>query len=71
MIPALLPQAVKVAHKTGTITGVHHDSGIVFLPDDKKYVLVILSKKLENVDAATVSMAKVSRMIYEYVVEPR
>jgi beta-lactamase class A len=67
VIPALLPKDVKVAHKTGTITGVHHDSGIVFLPDGRKYVLVILSKNLENAEAATVAMAKVSEMIYQYV----
>lgn len=67
LIPALLPKDVKVAHKTGTITGTHHDSGIVFLPDGRKYVLVILSKNLTNVDAATSSMAKVSEMIYQYV----
>ena len=29
-IPAKLPTEVKVAHKTGSITGVGHDSGIVF-----------------------------------------
>jgi beta-lactamase class A len=28
IIPALLPPGVKVAHKTGSITHVHHDSGI-------------------------------------------
>jgi beta-lactamase class A len=67
LIPALLPKEVKVAHKTGTITGVHHDSGIVFLPDGKKYVLVILSKNLEDDDAATKAMARVSAMIYDYV----
>ena len=67
VIPALLPKEVKVAHKTGTITGVHHDSGIVFLPNGRKYVLAILSKSLQNTDAATVSMAKVSEMIYQYV----
>jgi beta-lactamase class A len=67
LIPALLPKEVKVAHKTGTITGVHHDSGIVFLPDGKKYVLVILSKNLEDDDTATKAMARVSAMIYDYV----
>ncbi len=68
LIPALLPKEVKVAHKTGTITGVHHDSGIVFLPDGRKYVLVILSKNLEDDDAATKAMARVSQLIYESVV---
>lgn len=71
LIPALLPREVKVAHKTGTITGVHHDSGIVFLPDGRKYVLVILSKNLADEPAATPAMAKVSGMIYRYVVSAK
>ncbi len=68
LIPAKLPKEVKVAHKTGTITGVHHDSGIVFLPDGRKYVLVILSKNLKQVDPSTESMARVSEMIYQYFI---
>lgn len=67
LIPALLPKEVKVAHKTGTITGVHHDSGIVFLPDGKKYTLVILSKSLADDAVATPAMARVSEMIYQYM----
>jgi len=66
IIPAELPKDVKVAHKTGSITGVHHDSGIVFLPDGRKYVLVLLSKNLENETSAVKAMAKVSRMIYDF-----
>lgn len=67
IIPALLPPTVKVAHKTGSLTGVHHDAGIVFLPGGKKYILVLLSKNLKNEDAAVKAMAKVSEMIYQYV----
>lgn len=65
-IPAKLPADVKVAHKTGSITGVNHDSGIVFLPDGRKYVLVLLSKDIEDEKAAVNAMANVSAMIYEY-----
>jgi beta-lactamase class A len=65
IIPAGLPKDVKVAHKTGSITGVHHDSGIVFLPDGRKYVLVLLSKDLTDENAAVQSMAKISSMIYD------
>lgn len=64
IIPANLPESVIVAHKTGSITGVHHDSGIVILPDGRQYVLVILSKDLEDEDAAIAAMARVSRMVY-------
>jgi beta-lactamase class A len=67
IIPARLPANVKVAHKTGSINGVQHDTGIVFLPNGKKYVLVLLSKKITNEKAAIAAMANVSKLIYEFV----
>lgn len=69
IIPAHLPKEVKVAHKTGSITGVHHDSGIVMLPDGRQYVLVLLSKELTDFDAGTAAMANVSQLIYTYMAE--
>ncbi len=66
IIPAKLPANVKVAHKTGSITGVQHDSGIVYLPNGKKYVLVLLSKNLPDADAGVAVMAGISKMIYDY-----
>lgn len=65
IIPAQLPPGVSVAHKTGSIVGVQHDSGIVILPNGKRYTLVILSKGLTDEKAAIKSMATVSRMIYD------
>jgi beta-lactamase class A len=67
IIPAGLPANVKVAHKTGFITGIHHDSGIIFLPDGRKYVLVLLSKNLKDEKSAVKAMANVSKLIYELV----
>ena len=69
IIPAGLPANVKVAHKTGFITHVHHDSGIVFLPDGRKYVLVLLSKDWEDEKAAIKAMVNISAMIYKYLVK--
>lgn len=69
MIPALLPEDVKVAHKTGSITGVRHDSGIVLLPNGKKYVLVLLSKNMEEPEKGVAKMAEVSRMIYDFIID--
>ena len=66
VIPAQLPKEVKVAHKTGWIVGVRHDSGIVILPGGRRYSLVILSKNLKDEPAAIRSMATVSKMIYDY-----
>jgi len=67
VIPAKLPPGLKVAHKTGSFKSVHHDSGIIFLPDGRKYVLVILSKNLEDDDAAVKMMAGISERIYKYM----
>ncbi|WP_250629692.1 serine hydrolase [Aureibaculum algae] len=67
IIPKYLPKTLKVAHKTGSITGVHHDAGIVYLPDGKSYVLVILSKNIKNSDTATQQLARISKTIYDYV----
>jgi len=68
VIPALLPTDVKVAHKTGSITGVQHDSGIVFLPGGRKYVLVLLSR-FDPADEKKVitAMAEVSKLVYDFV----
>ncbi|WKN32950.1 class A beta-lactamase-related serine hydrolase [Porifericola rhodea] len=67
MIPAHLPDNVKVAHKTGWISGLHHDSGIVYLPDGRKYVLVLLSKNLTDEEAGVATLAQASRLIYDYL----
>ncbi len=71
IIPANLPKEVKVAHKTGWITGIHHDSGIVFLPDGRKYVLVMLSKDLKDEDTGIKTMANISKSIYDFVAESK
>jgi Beta-lactamase class A len=71
VIPARLPDDVKVAHKTGEISGVRHDAGIVFLPDGRRYVLVLLSKEVKDVPKAVEAMATVSEMIYQYIKESK
>ncbi|MBX2840877.1 MAG: class A beta-lactamase-related serine hydrolase [Flammeovirgaceae bacterium] len=68
IIPSKLPEDVKVAHKTGWITGVHHDSALLILSNAKKYVLVLLSKKLEDEEKGVEALANISKMVYDYVV---
>ena len=71
MIPARLPDAVEVAHKTGWITGLHHDSGIVFVPDGPTYVLVLLSQNLEDEDAGVTAFARISRLVFGSMTQER
>ena len=68
IIPAQLPTDVMVAHKTGSITGVQHDSGIVVLANGHKYVLVLLSKELEDKDQGIEALAQISKIVYDFVV---
>ena len=68
MIPFYLPKDVEVAHKTGSITGIHHDAGIVYLPDGRTYVLVLLSKNLKDFDKGTDQLAKISKTFYDYII---
>jgi len=63
-IPAGLPQAARVAHKTGNIATVHHDAGIVYLDNRKPYVLVILTQFSSETPRGT-AVADISRDIYE------
>lgn len=67
VIPKYLPKNVEVAHKTGSIKGVHHDAGIIYLPDGRAYVLVLLSKHLKDFDQGSDQLAKLSKTFYDYV----
>jgi beta-lactamase class A len=62
-IPAGLPKAARVAHKTGNISTVHHDAGIVYLENRKPYVLVILTQ-FEAEKGRGTAVADVSRDIF-------
>jgi beta-lactamase class A len=66
MIPALLPSDVVVAHKTGSITGVQHDSGIITLPDGRRFILVVLSKDLPSGKDGIATIARLSKLLYDY-----
>ncbi|HEX6158947.1 MAG TPA: serine hydrolase [Thermoanaerobaculia bacterium] len=62
-IPAGLPGAARVAHKTGNISTVNHDAGIVYLEGRKPYVLVILTQFAAETGRGT-AVAEVSRDIF-------
>ena len=69
MIPLYLPVDVMIAHKTGSITGVHHDAAIVYPPNGKSYVLVLMSKNLKDFEKGTQQLAKISKIIYNYMID--
>jgi beta-lactamase class A len=67
-IPAGLPKDARVAHKTGSITGINHDAAIIFLPNRKPYVLVVLTRGLADEARAHKLIEAISRMIYQAVI---
>lgn len=64
-----LPEEVVVASKSGFITGVRHDSGLVYLPDGRSYLLVYLSKNVPDEERSVAVGASISRMIYDFYME--
>ena len=64
-IPAGLPKEVKVAHKTGSITKINHDAAIVYPPKLKPYVLVVLTRGIEDEKRANKLIADISRAVYK------
>lgn len=62
-IPAGIPAGTAVAHKTGTITKIHHDAGIVYAP--RPYVVVLLVRGIEDQKKSAALMAQLSKVVHE------
>jgi len=66
-IPAGLPPGTPVAHKTGTMTKIHHDAGIVYGP--RPYVLVVLVRGIQDEKESAALIASITRAVDEAVRE--
>ena len=64
-IPAGLPPGTPVAHKTGTITKIHHDAGIVY--SARPYVLVVLVRGIEEEKDSAALIAAITRAVHKAV----
>jgi beta-lactamase class A len=74
-IPAGVPEEVEVIHKTGELSRVRHDAGIVYLSkrkagsaylENRPYLIVLMSKDLKDENEAIETMAQISKDVYEY-----
>ena len=61
-IPAGLPPGMRVAHKTGDITGIWHDAAIVFA--SRPFVLVVLTRGASSPEAGSELIAEITRQLY-------
>lgn len=64
-IPAGLPAATRVAHKTGNITKHNHDAAIVYAPGRKPYVIVVLTRGIAEQKRSAKLIADISRVVYQ------
>jgi beta-lactamase class A len=66
-IPAGLPANARVAHKTGEISTIAHDAGIVYLPRRKPYVVAILTEWSAETTGRSPTIAAASYLVHEHL----
>lgn len=69
LLRAGLPDGAILLHKTGDIGKMLGDAGIVFAPNGKKYIVVILANRPHNSHLGKEYIVKASEMIYYHLVK--
>ena len=70
-IPAGLPRGARVAHKTGEISTIAHDAGLVYLPDRRPYALSVLTEWDRSATGRSTTIAAASYLAYAALVGDR
>lgn len=65
MMMADIPDDTVVAHKSGDLTGINHDVGIVYLKD-RDYIFSVLTWNADNENLARQTIGKMSKIVYDY-----
>jgi beta-lactamase class A len=69
-IPRGLPPGTRVAHKTGSITRIAHDAGVILGDDGSKRVLVVLTRGFERHADAESVIAEITRVLWDHANAP-
>lgn len=70
-IPAGLPRGARVAHKTGEISTIAHDAGLVYLPDRRPYALSVLTEWEPSATGRSATIAAASYLAYAALIGDR
>lgn len=70
-IPAGLPPEARVAHKTGDISTIAHDAGLVYLPGRKPYALAVLTEWEPSTQGRSATIAAASYLAYAALIGDR
>lgn len=63
-LPFYLPEETPLAHKTGTLPGVEHDGGILFLPDSSYIICIMMENLAFNYEGMRLG-ARLGKVIYD------
>jgi beta-lactamase class A len=66
-IPAGVPDDARVANKTGEISTIAHDAGIVYLSGRRPYVVTVLTRWGTGRSGRSETIARISRAVYEHL----
>jgi beta-lactamase class A len=64
LLPAPLPEGVKIAHKTGSLHDTLNDVGIVY-NEDEPYVIAVMTTQLPDLDSGRAFIHRVSLAAYD------
>lgn len=64
MIPNGLPEGVRVAHKTGSITEIHHDAAIIYPATGAPYVVVIMTEGIGDHDESAALGSRIVGIVH-------
>nr|WP_228035699.1 serine hydrolase [Oculatella sp. LEGE 06141] len=70
LLPAGLDESAVIAHKTGDIGSMVGDTGIVDVPNGKRYVVTVMMKRPHNDDRAQDLIRNIARMTYQQISMP-
>ena len=70
-IPAGLPRGARVAHKTGEISTIAHDAGLVYLPNRRPYALAVLTEWEPSATGRSATIAAASYLAYAALIGDR
>jgi beta-lactamase class A len=65
-LPFYLPPETVLAHKTGTLAGVEHDGGILFVPGGPYIICILTADLVTNVQGLQL-VANIGKTIYEHL----
>ncbi len=71
LLPAGLGAGAVIAHKTGNLATLTGDTGIVDMPNGRRYVITAIVKRANESDEGPFLIQQISQTVYEHFARPR